>query len=110
MELSHNDIVQLIKDAGNSVTLTVVPEDGRLAPEGVLPFVLQRDYGWIDLPSVFLCLVDTDNAPPSGTNSAKQSPSAQHRAVGQQPPSYLDRYSTCERTRLHFDLFSSAAM
>lgn len=29
MELSHNDIVQLIKDAGNSVTLTVVPEDGR---------------------------------------------------------------------------------
>lgn len=31
MELSHNDIVQLIKDAGTSVTLTVVPEDGRLA-------------------------------------------------------------------------------
>uniref|UniRef100_A0A667YNC9 PDZ domain-containing protein n=1 Tax=Myripristis murdjan TaxID=586833 RepID=A0A667YNC9_9TELE len=31
MELSHNDIVQLIKEAGNSVTLTVVPEDGRLA-------------------------------------------------------------------------------
>lgn len=30
MELSHNDIVQLIKEAGNSVTLTVVPEDGRL--------------------------------------------------------------------------------
>uniref|UniRef100_A0A7N8WTV7 Membrane-associated guanylate kinase, WW and PDZ domain-containing protein 3 n=1 Tax=Mastacembelus armatus TaxID=205130 RepID=A0A7N8WTV7_9TELE len=58
MELSHNDIVQLIKDAGNSVTLTVVPED--------------------------------DSAPPSGTNSAKQSPSAQHRAVGQQPPSYPD--------------------
>lgn len=29
MELSHNDIVQLIKEAGNSVTLTVVPEDGR---------------------------------------------------------------------------------
>ncbi|XP_028264715.1 membrane-associated guanylate kinase, WW and PDZ domain-containing protein 3a [Parambassis ranga] len=59
MELSHNDIVQLIKDAGNSVTLTVVPED--------------------------------DSAPLSGTNSAKQSPSAQHRAVGQQPPSYSDR-------------------
>ncbi|XP_049921023.1 membrane-associated guanylate kinase, WW and PDZ domain-containing protein 3a isoform X1 [Epinephelus moara] len=59
MELSHNDIVQLIKDAGNSVTLTVVPED--------------------------------DSAPPSGTNSAKQSPSAQHRAMGQQPPSYPDR-------------------
>lgn len=28
--LSHNDIVQLIKDAGNAVTLTVVPEDGKL--------------------------------------------------------------------------------
>uniref|UniRef100_A0A1A8GAX6 Membrane-associated guanylate kinase, WW and PDZ domain-containing protein 3 n=2 Tax=Nothobranchius korthausae TaxID=1143690 RepID=A0A1A8GAX6_9TELE len=59
MEMSHNDIVQLIKDAGNTVTLTVVPED--------------------------------DGAPPSGTNSVKQSPSAQHRAVGQQPPSYQDR-------------------
>uniref|UniRef100_A0A665V0Y0 Membrane-associated guanylate kinase, WW and PDZ domain-containing protein 1 n=1 Tax=Echeneis naucrates TaxID=173247 RepID=A0A665V0Y0_ECHNA len=68
MELSHNDIVQLIKDAGNSVTLTVVPED--------------------------------DNAPPSGTNSAKQSPSAQHRAMGQQPPSYPDRY-TCARAHTH---------
>lgn len=31
MDLSHNDIVQLIKDAGNCVTLTVVPEDGGLA-------------------------------------------------------------------------------
>lgn len=29
MELAHNDIVQLIKDAGNTVTLTVVPEDGK---------------------------------------------------------------------------------
>uniref|UniRef100_A0A8D3BGL3 Membrane-associated guanylate kinase, WW and PDZ domain-containing protein 3 n=1 Tax=Scophthalmus maximus TaxID=52904 RepID=A0A8D3BGL3_SCOMX len=61
MELSHNDIVQLIKDAGNAVTLTVVPED--------------------------------DSAPPSGTNSAKQSPSTQHRAVGQQPPSHPERYT-----------------
>ncbi|XP_061908748.1 membrane-associated guanylate kinase, WW and PDZ domain-containing protein 3a isoform X3 [Entelurus aequoreus] len=59
MELSHNDIVQLIKEAGTSVTLTVVPED--------------------------------DSAPPSTTNSAKQSPSMQHRAVGQQPPNYTDR-------------------
>uniref|UniRef100_A0A674MR84 Membrane-associated guanylate kinase, WW and PDZ domain-containing protein 3 n=1 Tax=Takifugu rubripes TaxID=31033 RepID=A0A674MR84_TAKRU len=66
MELSHNDIVQLIKDAGNSVTLTVVPEDGRWTQE-------------------------VYNAPPSGTNSAKQSPLAPHRAMGQQPPSYLDR-------------------
>ncbi|XP_076596660.1 membrane-associated guanylate kinase, WW and PDZ domain-containing protein 3a isoform X1 [Chaetodon auriga] len=64
MELSHNDIVQLIKDAGTSVTLTVVPED--------------------------------DSAPPSGTNSAKQSPSAQHRAMGQQPPSYPDRNGDSE--------------
>ncbi|KAM8755725.1 membrane-associated guanylate kinase, WW and PDZ domain-containing protein 3a isoform 1-T1 [Acanthopagrus schlegelii] len=64
MELSHNDIVQLIKDAGTSVTLTVVPED--------------------------------ESAPPSGTNSAKQSPSAQHRAMGQQPPSYPDRNGDAE--------------
>lgn len=39
-----------------------------------------------------LCLL-TESAPPSGTNSAKQSPSAQHRAMGQQPPSYPDRYA-----------------
>ncbi|XP_029013116.1 membrane-associated guanylate kinase, WW and PDZ domain-containing protein 3a isoform X2 [Betta splendens] len=64
MELSHNDIVQLIKDAGNAVTLTVVPED--------------------------------DSTPPSGANSAKQSPSVQHRAVGQQPPGYADRSSDSE--------------
>ncbi|MEQ2264854.1 Membrane-associated guanylate kinase, WW and PDZ domain-containing protein 3, partial [Xenotaenia resolanae] len=64
MELSHNDIVQLIKDAGNTVTLTVVPED--------------------------------DGAPPSGTNSVKHSPSAQHRAMGQQPPSHLDRTGESE--------------
>uniref|UniRef100_A0A8C6SC78 Membrane-associated guanylate kinase, WW and PDZ domain-containing protein 3 n=1 Tax=Neogobius melanostomus TaxID=47308 RepID=A0A8C6SC78_9GOBI len=61
IDLSHNEIVQLIKEAGNSVTLTVVPED--------------------------------ESTPPSGTNSAKESPSAQHRAVGQQPPSHPD--STC---------------
>lgn len=28
VELSHNDIVQLIKQAGNTVTLTVLPEEG----------------------------------------------------------------------------------
>uniref|UniRef100_A0A3B4A846 Membrane-associated guanylate kinase, WW and PDZ domain-containing protein 3 n=1 Tax=Periophthalmus magnuspinnatus TaxID=409849 RepID=A0A3B4A846_9GOBI len=61
MDLSHNEIVQLIKEAGNSVTLTVVPED--------------------------------ESTPPSGSNSAKHSPSAQHRAMGQQPPSHPDRYS-----------------
>uniref|UniRef100_A0A3P9M0P8 Membrane-associated guanylate kinase, WW and PDZ domain-containing protein 3 n=1 Tax=Oryzias latipes TaxID=8090 RepID=A0A3P9M0P8_ORYLA len=64
MELSHNDIVQLIKDAGNTVTLTVVPED--------------------------------DNAPPSGANSAKHSPSAHHRAVGQQPANHQDRNGDAE--------------
>uniref|UniRef100_A0A3B3SH06 Membrane-associated guanylate kinase, WW and PDZ domain-containing protein 3 n=1 Tax=Paramormyrops kingsleyae TaxID=1676925 RepID=A0A3B3SH06_9TELE len=32
VELAHNDIVQLIKDAGNTVTLTVVPEDGKSGP------------------------------------------------------------------------------
>uniref|UniRef100_A0A8C4Z0X0 Membrane-associated guanylate kinase, WW and PDZ domain-containing protein 3 n=1 Tax=Gadus morhua TaxID=8049 RepID=A0A8C4Z0X0_GADMO len=34
MDLSHNDIVQLIKEAGNSVTLTVVPEDDSGPPSG----------------------------------------------------------------------------
>ncbi|KAG7472092.1 hypothetical protein MATL_G00104940 [Megalops atlanticus] len=32
VELAHNDIVQLIKDAGNTVTLTVVPEDDHSGP------------------------------------------------------------------------------
>ncbi|CAB1314866.1 unnamed protein product, partial [Coregonus sp. 'balchen'] len=32
VRLSHNDIVQLIKDAGNAVTLTVVPEDEYKGP------------------------------------------------------------------------------
>uniref|UniRef100_A0A4W5P3G5 Membrane-associated guanylate kinase, WW and PDZ domain-containing protein 3 n=1 Tax=Hucho hucho TaxID=62062 RepID=A0A4W5P3G5_9TELE len=32
VELSHNDIVQLIKEAGNTVTLTVVPEDENSGP------------------------------------------------------------------------------
>uniref|UniRef100_A0AAZ3RNZ2 Membrane-associated guanylate kinase, WW and PDZ domain-containing protein 3 n=1 Tax=Oncorhynchus tshawytscha TaxID=74940 RepID=A0AAZ3RNZ2_ONCTS len=61
MELSHNDIVQLIKEAGNTVTLTVVPED-------------------------------ENSGPASETSSAKQSPAAQHRAMGQQPASHTDRY------------------
>ncbi|XP_051516012.1 membrane-associated guanylate kinase, WW and PDZ domain-containing protein 3-like isoform X1 [Myxocyprinus asiaticus] len=60
IELSHNDIVQLIKEAGNAVTLTVVPEEEH-------------------------------SGPPSGTSSAKQSPAAQHRAVGQQPANRDDR-------------------
>uniref|UniRef100_A0A8C6WFI3 Membrane-associated guanylate kinase, WW and PDZ domain-containing protein 3 n=1 Tax=Neogobius melanostomus TaxID=47308 RepID=A0A8C6WFI3_9GOBI len=71
IDLSHNEIVQLIKEAGNSVTLTVVPED--------------------------------ESTPPSGTNSAKESPSAQHRAVGQQPPSHPDRNDESELNNLSRD-------
>uniref|UniRef100_A0A3P8ZGU3 Membrane-associated guanylate kinase, WW and PDZ domain-containing protein 3 n=1 Tax=Esox lucius TaxID=8010 RepID=A0A3P8ZGU3_ESOLU len=67
MELSHNDIVQLIKEAGNTVTLSVMPED-------------------------------ENSAPASGTSSAKQSPAAQHRAMGQQPASHSDRYRSGQST------------
>ncbi|XP_027465898.1 membrane-associated guanylate kinase, WW and PDZ domain-containing protein 3 isoform X1 [Zalophus californianus] len=52
VELSHDNIVQLIKDAGVTVTLTVVAEEEH-------------------------------HGPPSGTNSARQSPALQHRAMGQ---------------------------
>lgn len=98
MELSHNDIVQLIKDAGNSVTLTVVPEDGRsaqLISRKCNVRTNSRSRESCAIICEWVCRMDcvfTDSAPPSGTNSAKQSPSAQHRAVGQQPPSYPDRY------------------
>uniref|UniRef100_A0AAV2LZA8 Membrane-associated guanylate kinase, WW and PDZ domain-containing protein 3 n=1 Tax=Knipowitschia caucasica TaxID=637954 RepID=A0AAV2LZA8_KNICA len=71
IDLSHNEIVQFIKEAGNSVTLTVVPED--------------------------------ESTPRSGTNSAKHSPSSQHRAVGQQPPSHIDRNSDSELNNLSRD-------
>lgn len=55
-----------------------------------------------------VCLF-TDSAPPSGTNSAKQSPSAQHRAMGQQPPSYPDRYTnTHTRTPIRAKAFTQA--
>ncbi|XP_066456160.1 membrane-associated guanylate kinase, WW and PDZ domain-containing protein 3 isoform X3 [Eleutherodactylus coqui] len=62
VELSHDNIVQLIKDAGNTVTLTVIAEEEH-------------------------------RGPPSGSNSARQSPAPQHRAVGQAQPNYgtLDR-------------------
>ncbi|XP_067166789.1 membrane-associated guanylate kinase, WW and PDZ domain-containing protein 3 isoform X3 [Apteryx mantelli] len=62
IELSHDNIVQLIKDAGNVVTLTVVAEEEH-------------------------------HGPPSGTNSAKQSPAPQHRPLGsaQNNPSSADR-------------------
>lgn len=59
VELSHNDIVQLIKQAGNTVTLTVLPEEEH-------------------------------SGPASATSSAKQSPVAQHKAMGQQPASRDD--------------------
>ncbi|XP_018420081.1 PREDICTED: membrane-associated guanylate kinase, WW and PDZ domain-containing protein 3 [Nanorana parkeri] len=62
VELSHDNIVQLIKDAGNTVTLTVIAEEEH-------------------------------RGPPSGSNSARQSPAPQHRAMGQAQPNYgtLDR-------------------
>ncbi|KAM6044456.1 membrane-associated guanylate kinase, WW and PDZ domain-containing protein 3 isoform 2-T2 [Chlamydotis macqueenii] len=65
VELSHDSIVQLIKDAGNVVTLTVVAEDEH-------------------------------HSPPSGTNSARQSPAPQHRPLGsaQITPSGADRGAT----------------
>ncbi|NWX03882.1 MAGI3 protein, partial [Caloenas nicobarica] len=56
VELSHDSIVQLIKDAGNVVTLTVVAEEEH-------------------------------RGPPSGTNSARQSPAPQHRPLGPAQPS-----------------------
>ncbi|XP_005987683.1 membrane-associated guanylate kinase, WW and PDZ domain-containing protein 3a isoform X2 [Latimeria chalumnae] len=60
--LSHDNIVQLIKDAGHTVTLTVIPEEEH-------------------------------RGPPSGNNSARQSPAPQHKPMGQSPGNYgtLDR-------------------
>uniref|UniRef100_A0A8C8EB30 Membrane-associated guanylate kinase, WW and PDZ domain-containing protein 3 n=1 Tax=Otus sunia TaxID=257818 RepID=A0A8C8EB30_9STRI len=65
VELSHDSIVQLIKDAGNVVTLTVVAEEEH-------------------------------RGPPSGTNSARQSPAPQHRPLGaaQLNPCGTDRGAT----------------
>ncbi|CAH2220786.1 membrane-associated guanylate kinase, WW and PDZ domain-containing 3 isoform X1 [Pelobates cultripes] len=65
VELSHDNIVQLIKDAGNTVTLTVIAEEEH-------------------------------KGPPSGPNSARQSPAPQHRAMGQAQPNY----GTLERNSL----------
>nr|XP_030724936.1 membrane-associated guanylate kinase, WW and PDZ domain-containing protein 3 isoform X1 [Globicephala melas] len=58
VELSHDNIVQLIKDAGVTVTLTVIAEEEHLGP-------------------------------PSGTNSARQSPALQHRSVGQSQANHI---------------------
>ncbi|XP_003793913.1 membrane-associated guanylate kinase, WW and PDZ domain-containing protein 3 isoform X1 [Otolemur garnettii] len=58
VELSHDNIVQLIKDAGVTVTLTVVAEEDH-------------------------------HGPPSGTNSARQSPALQHRPMGQAQANHI---------------------
>nr|XP_058916456.1 membrane-associated guanylate kinase, WW and PDZ domain-containing protein 3 isoform X3 [Kogia breviceps] len=58
VELSHDNIVQLIKDAGVTVTLTVIAEEEHLGP-------------------------------PSGTNSARQSPALLHRPVGQSQANHI---------------------
>ncbi|XP_040279830.1 membrane-associated guanylate kinase, WW and PDZ domain-containing protein 3 isoform X3 [Bufo bufo] len=68
VELSHDNIVQLIKDAGNTVALTVIAEEEH-------------------------------RGPPSGSNSARQSPAPQHRAMGQAQPNY----GTLERNTLDAD-------
>uniref|UniRef100_A0A8C9DAT8 Membrane-associated guanylate kinase, WW and PDZ domain-containing protein 3 n=1 Tax=Panthera leo TaxID=9689 RepID=A0A8C9DAT8_PANLE len=58
VELSHDSIVQLIKDAGVTVTLTVIAEEEH-------------------------------HGPPSGTNSARQSPALQHRPMGQSQANHV---------------------
>ncbi|XP_060248927.1 membrane-associated guanylate kinase, WW and PDZ domain-containing protein 3 isoform X1 [Meriones unguiculatus] len=58
VDLSHDSIVQLIKDAGVTVTLTVVAEEEH-------------------------------HGPPSGTNSARQSPALQHRPTGQAQANHI---------------------
>uniref|UniRef100_A0A9L0TGG5 Membrane-associated guanylate kinase, WW and PDZ domain-containing protein 3 n=1 Tax=Equus caballus TaxID=9796 RepID=A0A9L0TGG5_HORSE len=58
IELSHDSIVQLIKDAGITVTLTVVADEEH-------------------------------HGPPSGTNSARQSPALQHRPMGQSQANHI---------------------
>ncbi|XP_014595558.2 membrane-associated guanylate kinase, WW and PDZ domain-containing protein 3 isoform X1 [Equus caballus] len=58
IELSHDSIVQLIKDAGITVTLTVIADEEH-------------------------------HGPPSGTNSARQSPALQHRPMGQSQANHI---------------------
>lgn len=43
IELSHSDIVQLIKEAGTVVTLTVVPEDGKRPHHPLLQHYFHRN-------------------------------------------------------------------
>ncbi|KAM7054781.1 membrane-associated guanylate kinase, WW and PDZ domain-containing protein 3 isoform 1-T1 [Molossus nigricans] len=58
VDLPHDNIVQLIKDAGIAVTLTVVAEEEH-------------------------------HGPPSGANSARQSPALQHRPTGQSQANHV---------------------
>ncbi|XP_005369814.1 membrane-associated guanylate kinase, WW and PDZ domain-containing protein 3 isoform X1 [Microtus ochrogaster] len=58
VDLSHDNIVQLIKDAGVTVTLTVIAEEEH-------------------------------HGPPSGTNSARQSPALQHRSMAQAQTNHI---------------------
>lgn len=117
VELSHNDIVQLIKQAGNTVTLTVLPEEGEEFWE--FPLSLWCCLGCIGISGgLFLhcaacceCHAIDDpvcfsehSGPPSATSSAKQSPVVQHKAMGQQPASRDDGYKTnthCSHTNAH---------
>ncbi|XP_005389037.1 PREDICTED: membrane-associated guanylate kinase, WW and PDZ domain-containing protein 3 [Chinchilla lanigera] len=74
IELSHDSIVQLIKDAGVTVTLTVVAEEEH-------------------------------HGPPSGTNSARQSPAMPHRALGQTQANHVPG----DRTALEGEMAKDAS-
>ncbi|XP_063082070.1 membrane-associated guanylate kinase, WW and PDZ domain-containing protein 3 isoform X2 [Cavia porcellus] len=76
IELSHDSIVQLIKDAGVTVTLTVVAEEEH-------------------------------HGPPSGTNSARQSPALQHRPMGQAQANHIPGDRTALEGEMGKDTSSS---
>ncbi|XP_051021884.1 membrane-associated guanylate kinase, WW and PDZ domain-containing protein 3 isoform X2 [Acomys russatus] len=76
VDLSHDNIVQLIKDAGVTVTLTVVAEDEH-------------------------------HGPPSGTNSARQSPALQHRPMGQAQANHIPGDRTALEGEIGKDVCSS---
>ncbi|KAF3813295.1 hypothetical protein GH733_018459, partial [Mirounga leonina] len=114
VELSHDNIVQLIKDAGVTVTLTVVAEEGKEPGTPPCMSSCEQDEWWLFLHMLekqapegremdhsaftFLCaksyfycfLTRTEHhGPPSGTNSARQSPALQHRAPGQSQANHI---------------------
>lgn len=76
VDLSHDNIVQLIKDAGVTVTLTVVAEEEH-------------------------------HGPPSGTNSARQSPALQHRPMGQAQATHIPGDRTALEGEIGKDVCSS---